>query len=230
MERAGTVRPPHLTVDPIVIAARTILALQTIASREVKPGEMAIVTVGYVHAGTKNNVIPDEAELGLTVRTQKADIRERVLAAIDRITKAEAEAANAPRAPLIERFESTDAVFNEPALARYLTPPLEDALGKENAIAFEATTSSEDFSRFVEAGVPGFYFRLGGANPERYAEAKAKGVSLPSNHSPLFAPDADPALRTGIRAEVAVMRKLLHGTPEDLRTALKISAPTAEKR
>ncbi len=228
--KGGHGATPHLTVDPIVIAARTILALQTIASREVKPGEMAIVTVGYVHAGTKNNVIPDQAELGLTVRTQKTEVRERVLAAVGRITKAEAEAADAPRAPSIERFESTDAVYNEPALARYLTLPLEVALGKENVIAFEPVTSSEDFSRFVEAGVPGFYFRLGGANPESYAQAKAKGISLPSNHSPLFAPDADPALRTGIRAEVAVMRKLLHGTPEDLRTALKVAASTAEKR
>jgi len=228
--KGGHGATPHLTVDPIVIAARTILALQTIASREVKPGEMAIVTVGYVHAGTKNNVIPDQAELGLTVRTQKTDVRERVLTAVGRITKAEAEAADAPRAPSIERFESTDAVYNEPALARYLTPSLEVALGKENVIAFEPVTSSEDFSRFVEAGVPGFYFRLGGANPESYAQAKAKGISLPSNHSPLFAPDADLALRTGIRAEVAVMRKLLHGTPEDLRTALKVAASTAEKR
>jgi hippurate hydrolase len=209
---------PHTTVDPIVIAASTILALQTIASREIKPGEMAIVTVGYVHAGTKNNIIPDQAELGLTVRTNKADIRKQVLAAIDRITKGEADAAGAPRAPLIEHYESTDAVYNSPALARYLTGPLEAALGRQNVATIEPITGSEDFSRFVQQGIPGFYFRLGGANPEKYAEAKAKGVSLPSNHSPLFAPDFDPALRTGITTEVAVLRHLLRGTAGDLHT------------
>ena len=108
---------PQTAIDPIVIAARTILALQTITSREVKPGQMAVVTVGYVHAGTKNNIIPDQAELGLTVRTNNPEVREQVLAAIERITKAEAEAGNAPRPPLVEHFEGTDLVYNDPALA-----------------------------------------------------------------------------------------------------------------
>src|SRR5271166_6487688 len=103
--KGGHGSAPHTTIDPIVIAARTILALQTIASREVKPGEMAVVTVGYIQAGTKNNIIPDQAELGLTVRTRKADVRQQVLAAIARISKAEAEAAGAPRPPSIEHYE-----------------------------------------------------------------------------------------------------------------------------
>jgi hippurate hydrolase len=102
--KGGHGASPNTTIDPIVIAARTILSLQTIASREVKPGELAIVTVGYIHAGTKNNIIPDQAELGQTVRTYKQDVRNQVLAAISRITKAEAEAAGAPREPLIERY------------------------------------------------------------------------------------------------------------------------------
>ena len=107
--KGGHGSAPHTTVDPIVIAARTILALQTIASREIKPGEFAVITVGYVRAGTKNNIIPDDAELGLTVRTYKSEIRKQVLAAISRIAKAEAEAAGAPREPSIDRFEGTDA-------------------------------------------------------------------------------------------------------------------------
>ena len=122
---------PHTTIDPIVIAARTILSLQTIASREVKPGEMAIVTVGYIRAGTKNNIIPEQAEMGLTVRTYKQDIRKQVLAAIARIAKAEAEAAGAPREPLVEHYEGTDSVYNDPALAERLRAPLEAALGKK---------------------------------------------------------------------------------------------------
>jgi hippurate hydrolase len=207
--KGGHGSAPHTTIDPIVIAARTILALQTITSREVKPGEMAVITVGYIQAGTKNNIIPDHAELGLTVRTFKPEIRKQILAAIARITKAEAEAGGAPREPLIEHYESTDSVYNDPALAQRLRAPLEAALGRTNVITTEPISPSEDYAFFVEQGVPSLYFSLGGADPEKYAQAKAAGVMLPSNHSPLFAPDVDPALHTGVTAEVAVLRNLL---------------------
>ena len=217
--KGGHGSAPHTTIDPIVIAARTILALQTITSRELKPGEMAVITVGYIQAGTKNNIIPDRAELGLTVRTFKPEIRKQILAAIARITKAEAEAGGAPREPLIEHYESTDSVYNSPALAQRLRAPLEAALGKTNVITTEPITPSEDYAFFVEQGVPSLYFSLGGADPEKFAQAKATGVMLPSNHSPLFAPDADPALHTGIAAEVAVLRNLLQGSAEELRKA-----------
>ncbi len=207
--KGGHGAAPHTAIDPIVIAARTILALQTITSREVKQGEMAVVTVGYIQAGTKNNIIPDQAELGLTVRTRNADVRKQVLAAIARITKAEAEAAGAPRAPLLDHDEGTDLVYNDPALAQRLRGALEAALGKDNVVMEEPITASEDFSYYVAQGIPGFYFSLGGADPEKFSQAKAAGTMLPSNHSPLFAPDVDPALRTGIAAEVAVLRGLL---------------------
>jgi hippurate hydrolase len=200
---------PHTAVDPIVIAARTILALQTIVAREVKPGELAVMTVGYVHAGTKNNIIPDSAELGLTVRTNRPEVRKQVLAAITRITNAEAEAGAAPRAPQIEEFERTDAVYNDPALAAQLRPVLESALGPANVVTAEPVTASEDFSVFVQQSIPGFYLSLGGAEPGKFAQAKASGTALPSNHSPLFAPDVEPALRTAITAEVALLRSLL---------------------
>ncbi len=215
--KGGHGSAPHTSIDPIVIAARTILTLQTIPSREVKPGEMAVVTVGYIQAGTKNNIIPDQAEMGLTVRTYKGDVRKRILAAITRITKAEAEAAGAPRHPLIEHYEGTDAVYNDPALAQRLRVSLEKELGKDNVLTDEPITASEDFSYFVEQGIPGFYFSLGGADLEKYAAAKAAGTTLPSNHSSLFAPDVDPALHTGIAAEVAVLRNLLNGSTEELR-------------
>jgi len=162
---------PQTAVDPIVIAARTILAL--------------------------------------TVRTRKTEVRQQVLAAIARITKAEAEAAGAPRPPLIDHYEGTDLVYNDPALAKRLREVLEAALGRENIVITEPITPSEDFSYFTEQGIPGFYFSLGGADPEKFAQAKAAGTTLPSNHSPLFAPDVDPALHTGIAAEVAVLRGLL---------------------
>jgi len=214
--KGGHGAAPQTTIDPIVIAARTILSLQTIASREVKPGELAIVTVGYIRAGTKNNIIPEQAEMGLTIRTYKQDIRKQVLAAVARIAKAEAEAAGAPREPLVEHYEQTDAVYNEPGLAERLRAPLEAALGKDHVEITGPITPSEDFSYFVEQGVPGFYFSLGGADPQKFAEAKAKGEHLPSNHSSLFAPDVDPALHTGIAAEVAVLRNLLNASPAEL--------------
>jgi len=207
--KGGHGAAPHTAIDPIVIAARTILALQTIASREVKPGEMAVVTVGYIQAGTKNNIIPDQAEMGLTIRTNKPEVRKQILVAIARITKAEAEAAGAPRAPSVDRYEGTNLVYNDPALAQRLRGVLEEALGKDRVVTQEPFTASEDFSYFVEQGIPGFYFNLGGADPEKFAQARAAGTMLPSNHSPLFAPDVDPALHTGIAAEVAVLRNLL---------------------
>ena len=207
--KGGHGAQPHTTIDPIVIAARTILSLQTIVSREVKPGEMAVVTVGYVRAGTKDNIIPDQAELGLTVRNYAPEVRKQVLEAITRITRAEAQAAGAPKEPLIEELQSTDSVYNDPALAQRLRAPLEAALGKENVIATGPIAPSEDYAYFVEQGIPSLYFSLGGADPQKYAEAKAAGTTLPSNHSPFFAPDVDPALRTGIAAEVAVLRNLL---------------------
>jgi amidohydrolase len=207
--KGGHGSAPHTTVDPIVTAARTILALQTISSREVKPGELAVITVGYINAGTKNNIIPDQAELGLTVRTYKTDVRKQVLAAITRITNAEAEAAGAPRAPSIDRYETTDAVYNDPALAQQLRSALESALNKDDVIMAAPITASEDFSAFIAQGIPGFYLSLGGANPEKYTAAAAAGTHLPSNHSALFAPDVDPALHTAIAAEVAMLRSLL---------------------
>src|ERR1022692_894203 len=218
--KGGHGSAPQTTIDPIVIAARTILALQTIVSREVKPGEMAVVTVGYIQAGTKNNIIPDRAEMGLTVRTFKQNVRQQILAAIARIAKAEAAAAGAPKEPLVERYEGTDLVYNNPALAERLRAPLESALGKDKVVIAEPITPSEDFSYFVEQGVPGFYFSLGGADPEKFAQAKAAGTMLPSNHSPLFAPDVDPALHAGIIAEVAVLRNLLNTSLEELRKSI----------
>jgi amidohydrolase len=214
--KGGHGAAPHTTVDPIVIAARTIVALQTIVSREVKPGEMAVVTVGYIQAGTKNNIISDHAEMGLTVRTFKPDVRKLVLASIARIAKGEAAAAGAPREPLVERYEGTDLVYNNPELAERLRAPLEAALGKDKVKTSEPIAPSEDFSYFVEQGVPGFYFSLGGADPEKLSEARASGIHLPSNHSPLFAPDIDPALHAGITAEVAVLRNLLNTSSEEL--------------
>jgi metal-dependent amidase/aminoacylase/carboxypeptidase family protein len=153
----------------------------------------------------------------LTVRTSKQDIRKQVLAAIARITKAEAQAAGAPREPSIDHYEFTDAVYNDPELAQRLRRALESKLGKDNVVVQDPDTGSEDFSYFVKEGIPGFYFNIGGADPEKLAQAKAAGTTPPSNHSPLFAPDVEPAMETGITAEVAVLRNLLNASAEELR-------------
>jgi len=207
--RGGHGARPETTVDPIVIAARTVLALQTIVSREIKPGDPAVITVGYIQGGTKNNIIPDEVHLGLTVRSFTPAVRKHLLAAISRVVKAEAEAANAPKPPLVQVTESTDALYNDPKLADRLGQVLSQALGAGNFEKSPPEMVSEDFSAYVEAGVPSFYFRLGVADPAKFKEAEASGAPLPSNHSPFFLPDAEPSLKTAIVAEVAVLRDLM---------------------
>jgi hippurate hydrolase len=207
--KGGHGSAPDTTIDPVIIAARTVLALQTITAREVKPGEFAVVTVGYINAGTKNNIIPDQAELGLTVRTYKAEVRKQVLQAITRIADGQSQSAGAPRAPLIERFEKTDAVYNDPSLTQRERAALEAALTKEHVVSEDPIAASEDFSVFLEQGIPGFYLSLGGADPQKLQAARQAGTPLPSNHSPLFAPDVDPALHTAITAELAMLRDLL---------------------
>ena len=208
---------PETTVDPIVIASSIVVRIQSIVSREIRAGEVAVITVGYFQAGTKNNIIPDQAQMGLTVRSYKPEVRKHLLTAIERIAKAEAEAGGAEKMPLIEEYESTSAVYNDPILTRHLAAALETALGKSNVVVRPPTIVSEDYSVFVEEGVPSVYFGLGVADPEKLRQAKAAGKELPSNHSPLFAPVAEPALRTGITAEVAVLRDLLWGSAADVR-------------
>ena len=209
--KGGHGASPESTVDPIVIAARLILTLQTIVSREIKPGDPAVITVGYIQGGTKNNIIPDEVHLGLTVRSFTPEVRKHLLFAIERVTKAEAQAADAPKAPLVQVAESTDALYNDPKLEERLSQALILALGAARVQKTPPIMASEDYSYFVEAGVPSFYFWLGVADPEKFKEAKSSGTHLPSNHSPLFAPDMEPSLKTAIESEVVVLRNLMPG-------------------
>lgn len=215
--KGGHGAQPHTTIDPILIAARTAVTLQTIVSREIKPGDAAVITIGYIQAGTKNNIIPDDAQMGLTVRSFKPEVRQHLLAAIERVAKAEAMAAGAEKMPLVEKYESTSAVYNDQALTKHLAGTLENVLGKGSVVTEEPIMTSEDYAYFVEQGVPSFYFTLGVADPQKLAEARAAGRQLPSNHSPLFAPVADPSIKVGITAEVSILRDLLQGTPADVK-------------
>ena len=176
--RGGHGAMPETTVDPIVIAAKTILSLQTIVSREIKPGDPAVITVGYIQGGTKNNIIPDEVRLGLTVRSYSPDVRKHLLASIERVTKAEAEAAGAPKAPLVEVTEGTNAMYNDPKLSERLTPVLQQALGASNVVTLPAVMTSEDYSEFELAGVPSFYYAIGSGQSGAVRGSQSQGRKL----------------------------------------------------
>jgi amidohydrolase len=207
--KGGHGAAPQTTVDPVVIAARTVLAWQTIVSREKDPQEPAVVTVGSIHGGTKHNIIPDEVKLQLTVRTYNRDVRQHVLDAIARIARAEAAAAGAEREPTVKVVESTPATYNDPKLTARVAAALSRQLGAANVVEAPREMASEDFSEYGLAGVPAVMIRLGAAEPATLAKAEAAGHELPSLHSSLFAPDRDPTLRTGVAAETAMLLDLL---------------------
>ena len=207
--RGGHGARPEATVDPIVIAARTILALQTIVSREMSPFDPTVITVGSIHGGTKNNVIPDEVVLQLTVRSFTAPVRQHLLSAIDRITKAEALAAGAPKEPLIERLQTAQALVNDPALTQRVSSALVRELGPSRAKDMPPEMVSEDFSEYALAGVPTLMLRIGAVEPAKFAAAENGGPPLPSLHSSQFFPDLEPTLKSAMVAEVLALRELM---------------------
>jgi hippurate hydrolase len=213
--KGGHGAAPHLTIDPLLIAARTVVTLQTIVSREVNPFDPAVVTVGTFHAGTKRNIIADEAKLELTVRSFKPEVQKHLLAAIERIAKAEAAAAGAPREPevVVDAHEASEVVFNDPVLAARLTTALRRDLGDANVVPGQPVTGSEDFGVFGRvAGVPSIQLSIGAIEPAEFASAKAAGTTVPGPHSPLFAPDREPTIRTAVAAFTLSALELV-GTP-----------------
>jgi amidohydrolase len=200
---------PQTTVDPIVIAARFVVAVQTVVARENDPFDPAVITVGAFHGGLKHNIISDEVKLQLTVRSFKPEVRERLLAAIERIARAEAAAARAPKDPLMQVVESTGATYNDPALTERVLKFLGAALGAENVTHPPAEMGSEDFNEFVHAGARGVYLSVGAVEPGKFAAWKRGEVKLPSTHSPLFAPDVVPTLKMAVLAETLAALELL---------------------
>ncbi|MGH3097689.1 MAG: amidohydrolase [Streptosporangiales bacterium] len=205
--RGGHGSRPQATVDPIVLAAAVVLRLQTIVAREVPPNETAVVTVGSLHSGTKENIIPDEAELKVNVRTFTEPVRAQVLAAIERIAEAESAAAGSPKKPEISPIHSFPLTRNAPEETERVAGVLGDLLGSEQVLRIDPKTGSEDFGRFgTAAGVPSVFWFFGGADPDAYAAAETAGrlaEDVPGNHSSRFAPVIQPTLRTGVRALVA---------------------------
>jgi amidohydrolase len=211
---------PEATVDPIVMAAATVMRLQGIVAREVSATDTAVVTVGAMHAGTKNNIIPDEAELLLSIRTSNTAVRDKVLTAIERIVRAEAQASGATREPLLEPTESTPAVVNDAAAVDRTRGALAAVVGAEMVIDPGPVTGSEDVGVLAAAaGAPIAFWLLGGADPAAFAGASglpdiARIVAgLPSNHSPQYAPAEDPTIKIGVGALSAAAREWLARRP-----------------
>jgi amidohydrolase len=207
--RGGHGARPETTIDPVVIASRIVVTLQTIVARENSPFDPAVVTVGSIHGGTKHNIIPDETKLQLTIRSFTGDVRERLVAAVERIAKAEAAAANAPRAPTITRQKTAEALINDPALTTRLSAALTRELGADQVREAQREMIGEDFTEWSLAGVPSLTMRIGAVRREMFEAAERGGAPLPSLHSASFAPDLEPTLKAAIAAEVAALRELL---------------------
>lgn len=208
---------PHLTRDPVVMAAETVLALQTIVSREVPPTESAVVTVGSIHGGTKHNIIPDEVHLQITVRTYKKEVRDLVLNSIQRITKGISQAGGG-KDPIIDLHADAyvPAVYNNPDLVKKTVPAFIAALGKDNVVPVPPVMGGEDFSWYSlpDLSIPSFQFWIGAVDPAKVAESKKTGQPLPSLHSSLFAPVPEPTIKTGIKAMTAAVLNLLDSKPK----------------
>ena len=207
--KGGHGSAPELTIDPIVIAARTILSWQTIISREKSAQDPGVITVGTIHGGTKNNIIPDEVKLQLTVRSYKDEVRQHLLAAIERIADGEAAAAGAEKKPTVTRVEGVSAVYNDPATTERVVNALESALGKGNVVQGIPIMASDDFAEYGRAGVPSVMLSLGAVNPTKFETAQKNREVLPGPHSSLFAPDEEPSLKTGILVETTAVLELL---------------------
>ncbi|RIK80153.1 MAG: amidohydrolase [Planctomycetota bacterium] len=199
---------PHTTVDPIVIAARLVLDLQTIVSREVRPIDPAVVTVGAIHGGAKHNVISDQCKLQLTVRSYTPEVREKILSAIRRKAKAAADSAGAPE-PLVEVSDGTPALANDEKLAQRIEPAVRRAVGEQNVLEAEPSMGGEDFGAFGRAGVPILMMSVGAVSQDRLQRLQQDPRGAPSLHSPLFYPDIEPTLTTGVTALAAAALELL---------------------
>ena len=203
---------PEASIDPVLMAASIVLRLQGIVSREVPPTEAAVVTIGVLQAGTKENVIPEEAIIKLNVRTFDEGIRKLVLAAIERIVNAEAEASGAPRKPEITPLDSYSMTTNDPNATRQIRDALRAHFPADRVQETKPTMASEDFGSFgAEWRVPSVFWFVGGADPDVYAKAKKDGKigQLPTNHSPYFAPVIHPTLETGIETFVVATQAWL---------------------
>lgn len=200
--RGGHGSAPHTTIDPAVLVSSIVLRLQTIVSREVPPGEFAVVSVGKIAVGSKVNIISDSGELQVNVRSYSDSTRERVLAAIERIVTAECQASGSPKPPTFEYFDQFPLTVNDEAVTLRLRDAFADAFG-DWYVEKPRSGGSEDFSHIPEAfGIPYCYWNIGGTDRETYRDAAKRGAvmsEIPMNHSPFFAPVMHPTLEVATR-------------------------------
>ncbi len=196
--RGGHGSAPQNTIDPVMMAARFVVDVQSVISREKDPTEFGVVTVGAIHSGSAGNIIPDQAVVIGTIRSFKPQVRDKMLAGIERTAKAVAAMAGAPE-PEINMDEGAKAVMNDPAVVEPAEKVLKAAFG-DKFFTTPPGTASEDYSEYVAAGVPSMFFNIGVYEPERVAAARNGGPPLPPNHSPQFAPVPQPTIRTGVIA------------------------------
>jgi amidohydrolase len=197
---------PEASIDPVVMAASTVLRLQTIVSREVAPSQSAVLTIGALQAGTKENVIPDEAVIKLNIRTFDEGVRTRVLESIKRIVDAEAEASGAPQPPVIRPLDQYQLVSNDPDATERVRTAFQTHFGEERVVDIPPISASEDFGAFgSEAQTPAVFWTVGGTDADTYRKAKEEGrlAELPTNHNPRFAPAIHPTLETGVETLLA---------------------------
>ena len=205
---------PHTTIDPVVISARIIVALQTIVARETSPLEPAVVTVGSIHGGAKGNVIPDEVKLELTLRSYTDEMRNGLIAAVRRVCNGVAMSAglDSTMYPTVTvRDEFAPALYNNPELTERMAGVFSETIGADNVRKLQSVMGGEDFSRYgrTDDQVPILMFWLGAVEPERHAASERGEVKLPSLHNSGFAPDVDPTLATGVKTMVAGVMNLL---------------------
>jgi amidohydrolase len=204
--RGGHGSAPDKTIDPVVMAAHFITNVQSVVSREKDPAQFGVVTVGAVQAGTVGNIIPDQAVLRGTIRSYTPEVREKLLDGVRRTANASAMMAGAPE-PTVDLKAGGAAIVNDAGLVSRTVPALKAALGDKNVIEVPPISASEDFSEFVNAGVPAMFFFVGVYSPDDIAASrKPGGKALPFNHSPFFAPVPEPSIKTGVQAmSTAVM-------------------------
>jgi hippurate hydrolase len=190
---------PHVAIDPVMMAANFIVDVQNVISREKDASKFGVITIGSVQAGNAGNVIPDTATVRGTIRSYDDDTRARMLAGIERTARAVAMMANAPE-PDIRLIEGAKAVINDESLAARSGAVLKAAFGDKARLMHQPGSASEDYSEFVAAGVPSFYFSIGGLDPKAWSEAMTAKKPVPGNHSPEFAPIPEPSIRTGAEA------------------------------
>jgi hippurate hydrolase len=207
--KGGHGAKPQATIDPVLIASRTVVALHNIISREIDPQDPAVITVGSINGGNTYNVIPDQVKLQLTVRSYSPVVRKHLLASIERVAKGESLAGGAPKEPIVAVKPGTDTVVNDPETTARIVNALKKSLGDAVVHPMPAYMTSEDFSQYGENGTKAVLLHVGAQEPTKFASAKQSGMQLPTVHTGLWQPDREPTIKTAIMVETTALMELM---------------------